>query len=506
MKQKLRLLLHARWNLFRERIAGTSAASDEKTETPLIAFVGKSINRIPYPLFLSLAAVLAFIVVIYFFCPRFTLWKGLGLDTPISYSNPEVNRALATLKKTDTPFAFVTYPGKENHTINWRLLFPLLGHYLHLPRFVFLALPHLGCLMVFGFIAHLACKSTGRRLLSFGTVILMGTTSWFFVSTGWLAYFDSWYLLGLLLASFAISRRALFISCFLAPWVDERFVITLPLSILIRVIYLRWLGLEKVRQYIQDILIIIAGVAPYALIRLFLVLGGQDPYSAGYVTVHNSLWNATFWQATESIWAGLRGAWFFVVIFVLLSFRQRRAWFIPAVLLILAGTMLVLITVAGDYGRNMSAFIPAAVMGLLLLHRAKPNWLADIVIVLLAFNLLTPAIHGFDRWRMPISNLYTEIERYKNPPDYLNPDTYNKLAVELVERGDMTSATNCLNLALRLDSKHPQTLYNRSLARQRLGDTTGAIADLENALRYSPKNWPLRSQAEQSLASIRQHL
>ena len=56
-----------------------------------------------------------------------------------------------------------------------------------------------------------------------------------FVSTGWLAYFDSWYVLGLLVATFSGSRsspRPQPACC--APWIDERFVLALPLVVLIR--------------------------------------------------------------------------------------------------------------------------------------------------------------------------------------------------------------------------------------------------------------------------------
>jgi hypothetical protein len=39
--------------------------------------------------------------------------------------------------------------------------------------------------------AHLIRRESGGWWTPFAASALVGTTSWFFVSTGWLAYFDS---------------------------------------------------------------------------------------------------------------------------------------------------------------------------------------------------------------------------------------------------------------------------------------------------------------------------
>ena len=180
------------------------------------------------PVAVSLAA---FALVITFFAPRFILWSWTDLESSESHP-PDFNRAIDTLRQLDNPFVTITNP--TNRHINWRLLFPFVGHYLHLSRPVFLALPALGCLFVLGYVAHLVRRESGGWWVAFAAAALSGTTSWFFVSTGWLAYFDSWYVLGLLIAAFGRSKIATGLACLLTPWVDERFVLTLPLLLVIR--------------------------------------------------------------------------------------------------------------------------------------------------------------------------------------------------------------------------------------------------------------------------------
>ena len=142
-------------------------------------------------------------LVIACFAPRFMHWSWIDLDSSEHHA-PEFNRAIDTLRQLEHPFMPITNP--TNRVINWRLLFPLLGHLLHLPRWAFLALPSLGCLLVLGYVALLVRREGGTRWTAITATALTGTTSWFFVSTGWLAYFDSWYVLGLLVATFSRSH------------------------------------------------------------------------------------------------------------------------------------------------------------------------------------------------------------------------------------------------------------------------------------------------------------
>src|SRR5262249_13710695 len=140
-------------------------------------------------LFAIVASLLAFVLSIAFFAPRFMHWNWIDLDSD-EHHPPEFNRAIDTLRQLEHPFTPITNP--TNAVINWRLLFPMLGHILRLPPRWFLALPALGCLLVLWYVAILVRHEGGTRLSALAATALSATTSWFFVSTGWLAYFDSW--------------------------------------------------------------------------------------------------------------------------------------------------------------------------------------------------------------------------------------------------------------------------------------------------------------------------
>jgi hypothetical protein len=230
---------------------------------------------------MSMATSLAaFIVVIIFFAPRFQYWPWLDLD-PAPHHPPEFNRALDTLRQLEHPFTPITNP--TNRVINWRLLFPIVGHYLHLPRLMFLALPAVGCLIVLGYVAHLIRRESGSWRQALAAAALTGTSSWFFVSTGWLAYFDSWYVLGLLLAAFGRSKVITDLACLLTPWVDERFVLTLPLVVIVRGASALESEGASFRRFLSEGLRFFALVTPYCALRVVALATAQDKGSAAHL-------------------------------------------------------------------------------------------------------------------------------------------------------------------------------------------------------------------------------
>ena len=216
-------------------------------------------------LFTMAASVMAFVLTIACFAPRFIYWSWIDLDSSEHHA-AEFNRAIDTLRQLERPFVPITNP--TNSVINWRLLFPFLGHVLHLPRWAFLALPSLGCLLVLGYVAHLVRREGGTRWSAILATALSATTSWFFVSTGWLAYFDSWYVLGLLVATFSRSPYAAAAACLLSPWVDERFVLALPLVVLVRGISAGMLEGGISKRFRSEGMLFFALMVPYCSLRL----------------------------------------------------------------------------------------------------------------------------------------------------------------------------------------------------------------------------------------------
>jgi hypothetical protein len=225
-----------------------------------------------FPLFVFVAAVAAFLLINYVFCPRFVFWKGLYL--PEAWSNPEVNRAVDALRQLNDPFERIDNP--TNDIIQWRLLFPLIGHYSRLPAVVYLAIPQVGCVATLAYLIILSFSKTGSRRFAFLAAVAMGTSSWFFVSSGWLAYFDSWYILGLLIAAFHPLRRWLMVACLLVPWIDERFILGLPLTIAVRAIYFKYSFSIRSKPLLADLTTLVATTIPWIAFRLYLIFVAQD--------------------------------------------------------------------------------------------------------------------------------------------------------------------------------------------------------------------------------------
>lgn len=118
--------------------------------------------------------------------------------------------------------------------MQWRLLPPLVAHYLGLQGLVPLVLPWLGVLALLGYVAVLHTRRLPNVQFVFGGTLLVATTSGVLVPLGWLGINDAWVWLGLLAVAFGQVRWAIPTACLLCPWVDERFLIGLPLAWVIR--------------------------------------------------------------------------------------------------------------------------------------------------------------------------------------------------------------------------------------------------------------------------------
>src|ERR1019366_10092761 len=135
--------------------------------------------------FLQAAAVALAVmaVVVAFFCPRFYLWQTLGAREGGIF--PEVSRAQVVLAQLRNPYVIVL--GDAHQVVQWRLLFPALGHLLHLQPWAFLALPWVGVWLCLGWVLACARSRMGSAYGAAWATLLLATFSWFSVATGWLS-------------------------------------------------------------------------------------------------------------------------------------------------------------------------------------------------------------------------------------------------------------------------------------------------------------------------------
>jgi hypothetical protein len=423
------------------------------------------------------------------FCPRFAMWRGLSVGFPPFTESPEVDRAVYALQQLNHPLVKITDPG--NVALQWRLLFPIIGHALCLPPWLYLALPHMGCVVVTAYAAHLMLRQGARWLAAFFTATLLATGSWFFVSTGWLGYGDSWYLLGLLAVAFSPWRAAIALTCLLEPFIDERFVLTLPLVYVVRQIYFERFDRRHLRAVLIDAAAMAAPSVPYIALRLLLLLRSADAGSGLYVQ-----WRlrelrtieVPWYRWVDGWWQGLRCGWLLVVVAIWLQFRRR----LPASALVLSGvcaaTIGMALLIASDIGRTNSALWPAGLLGLLLLLRWRPLWVRYGLPALLAGNLALPANNVITTISRPVNSLYTEVEHYRHPTGMMNSAAWVEVADVEMSQGPRVVALEALDTAVALDDRSAEALAHRAIFYFNFNHLDRATADADAALAIDPKS------------------
>ncbi|MSU50040.1 MAG: hypothetical protein EXS37_13300, partial [Opitutus sp.] len=128
-----------------------------------------------------LLATASFALLMVFFSPSwgaFRLWSRV----PDLGGMIETRRGASVLAQVEHPGAMVADP--LHRAIQWRVLFPAIGHVLHLPPAPFFGLAHVGCLLVLAYLVRLLRVAgfawTDTALAS----LTLGAASWFFTSTG----------------------------------------------------------------------------------------------------------------------------------------------------------------------------------------------------------------------------------------------------------------------------------------------------------------------------------
>lgn len=469
----------------------------------------------------GVSALGAALIAICFFAPRFWLWPAAGMPLrDLVAIQPELHRAYYALQQLQDPWQKID--SDVNRVIEWRLLWPVVAHYTGMSPKVYFALPFAGCLAALAVLAGFVWRATRDGVVTACATLLVATTSWFFVSTGWLAYFDSWLVLALLLASFAQRRAVLFATALLAPWIDERFILALPLCVGVRA-----LDATNRNTLWSDARWLAGGIAPYVAIRIGAEIFHVRSTSASYWT-QRPMVPAPLEGMWLGLWHGLRLGWIPVVLAAVAGARGKHWFALGAV----AMSFLANVCIADDLSRSSSVAVPMIVAGIVCWSRRPmlhPRW---SLALLGAANLLLPAAHIIATplsqtecyHTTAIRSLPAEREQARHPPAFADPAVYNERGLQALAAGENAIARAQFELALRFDpecararanlgivlcaSGHPKEALaeiDRALARdpalfdvrlqratfrQRLGDLRGAAQDAQEALRAMPPDWP----------------
>ena len=449
---------------------------------------------------LAALALTAMLVILWFFSPRYVLWPTVKLPAFNTY--PDTNRAYFTLLQLADPFLKIDHLG--NQVIEWRLLFPLIFHHLHLPAGLFLALPWIGCLLALWYAAALLWRRTQDHVLTSAGVVVLGTMSWFFTSTGWLTYFDSWFVLAGLIIAFSASPWLVMLAAALTPWIDERIVFMLPICLAARAV-ICWNDSGRIWPDRKEWRVVSAAVAPivaYALVRLAATIWFDDG-SRTYVNYH-----ATRSDITDGMfagtWYGVRLAWVPLLALPILLARRSRAIavVVGAALLI---TTAVALVIAADISRSMSMLVPLVAAALLLLPRLHANARA-IVIAVAAGNLLLPAAHIIGRFTIPIFDARYELAHFRFPPQHLDPRVHLAEAMRQYRAGELEATLRSLSYAkvvTRVPDELAGAITEFGQLEEQKGQLGNAAAFYVQALETGSRRWPARAAVEEKLQRLK---
>jgi Holliday junction resolvase-like predicted endonuclease len=420
-----------------------------------------------------------------FFFPRIGLWRGLSAGVSPFIDVPEVNRAVYALQQLAHPWSKIR--NSSNVVLQWRLFFPILGHALSMPPWLYLSLPHVGCVVVAGYAAHLMRRRGAGWWTAFFAATLLATGSWFFVATGWLGYTDSWTLLGMLAVAFSPWRTTIAITCLLEPFIDERFVMALPLAYVIRQIDLERVDRQGVGAALLDAALMAGPSIAYILVRMWMIRS-EDTGSILYVQQRlGELRNAaTPWYIwVDGWWQGLRCGWVLVALAIWLEVRRRPAagWVLA---IVCAVTLAAALLIAADIGRSASALWPAAMLGLLLALRQRSAWVRNGLPVLVVANLILPASNVLIGTIRPISWFGTELDRYRHPTGILNPAGWLEAANLSISQKQWNEALGEMDICVKLGGASAKALADRAIIYLNLNDLERATVDADAATAINP--------------------
>jgi tetratricopeptide (TPR) repeat protein len=409
------------------------------------------------------------------------IWRLLGT----SMTPPEVVRADDALRQLSHPFVAIGNP--TNRVLEWRLLFPLLGHGLHIGESAYLALPAVGALAVLCIVIGVVRRNGMTWPRATACATLLATSDWYFVSTGWLGYFDSWYVAALIVVVFARKHWVAMVAILLGTWIDERVVLTLPLCVFLRGVYLAEFGHGETLR-IGQAASLFAPILPWLLIRIFLGITGNDDVPRSYLeelaNAHSVIQPSSY---IVGAWEGARLGWLSVAALLVLVWR-RNPWSAFGLFAILVCTVAANLGVAQDLSRSASVIAPAVLLGLLLFPSQIRYGGADPILIVAAINILLPAEHVIGQHRIPILCIQTEMSRINDPLAAFNPRFFEDQGAALAAGGQDKPALEMFNLAIRLDPGFAQAISSRSLIEARLGELSPALVDADRALLLQPKD------------------
>lgn len=250
--------------------------------------------------FIALAVGLAVAYSLFCFCPKLRLLTGPPMDGTFEWT-----RAITYQEQCKAP---LDLSGVREPAMRWRVLPALVAHHLHLGSAAVWLVPWLGILACLAHAAGTILRLTGDRTITVLALCLLSGSGGIITATNLLGINDAWVLLGLNVVAFSPSAWAITVAGLLTPWVDERFLIALPLAVACRMVLapssINWTGLVGAA----------AGVMLYLGVRL--AWETAQPRSISGQFIKDTLGSlGVYWRWIPlGWWMGFRAGWLLVLL------------------------------------------------------------------------------------------------------------------------------------------------------------------------------------------------
>lgn len=339
--------------------------------------------------FLVFTVLVSAIIAPCFFAPHLWLIAGKNPGTFLW------SRALTFIAQCEDPFR-----RDIELAMQWRLLPPLVCHYLGLKGNLALIFPFIGTLLLLFTIAHILLKETQDKIYTFIGTILVATTSSILVSITWFGINDCWFLTGLLLIAFGEGGISLILACLLSPWVDERAIIALPLALGCRYLISRNHISEQQQKVVKEIIIAGLLIIFYLIVRFtlskLLLADNSDAFIKETLS-HFSEW--ILWSPLGWLF-GFRAAWLLIGFGVFVLYRRSGLLASASTIAITFIIYLTISILASDTSRSSALILPLLILSIIYLKQEIKLLLpylnltpTTILMILLLINLILPVRH-----------------------------------------------------------------------------------------------------------------
>ena len=331
--------------------------------------------------FVTLATILALTASVFFFSPKLQLWT---FDIEGTF---ETTRARTYLQQCAAPLRRDVEPAMQ-----WRLLPPAVCHAVGARGWVALALPWAGVVALLAACARLLRQEGLTATQALLGLLMVGTTSAIVVPVGWLGMNDAWIWLALVAVAFVRARWLVVAACLLGPWIDERFVIGLPLACAVRGIRNDPAHAFSPGAAARELARVAPWLVPYVAARLLARRFGFSDDTGNFLQSHLRGFVVWLPWAPLGWWMALRLGWFAVGA-AAWDAGGRRPGGVAGFGAVVVGTCAVMLVLAADISRSAAIVLPAVLLGLVTVVRrhgaSATRWLAWLA----GLNLALPAAH-----------------------------------------------------------------------------------------------------------------